>query len=301
MRRWLWLLVVVVVAGIGVAIYMLKPVTGPARDLTLTADATHGAYLIRVGGCVSCHTDPDPDDDPLTDDRVPMMSGGAGLPTPFGTFYPPNITSHAEAGIGDWTLEQFSKAMSDGEGPQGHLYPAFPYDSYTLMSDQEVVDLFAALKDVPADATPSKAHDVGFPFNVRLALAGWKNLFFHPARFTPDLNRSEQWNRGAYLANGPSHCVVCHSPRNLLGGMDKGTEFAGNPAGGPGGRAPAITRAALTEKGYDETALASVLVDGFTPNFDALGGAMGEVILDGTMHWTEADRAAVAHYLLSER
>jgi mono/diheme cytochrome c family protein len=300
MRRWLWLLVVVAVVGIGVAVYMLKPVTGPARDLTLTADATHGAYLIRVGGCVSCHTDPNPDGDPVTKDAVPLMSGGAGLPTPFGTFYPPNITSHPTAGIGSWTLEQFSKAMSDGEGPQGHLYPAFPYDSYTLMSDQEIVDLFAGLKEIPAVETPSKPHEVSFTFNIRLALAGWKNLFFHPQRYAPDPNRDAQWNRGAYLANGPSHCVVCHSPRNLLGGMDNGTQFTGNPGGGAGGRAPAITRAALLAKGYDEASLASVLLDGATPGFDFLGGAMGEVIIDGSSLWTAEDRAAVAHYLLSE-
>lgn len=290
MRRWVWLLAIVVIAGIGAAIYLLRPVEGPGRDLALTGDATRGTYLIALGGCVACHTD--------SKNGVAMLAGGPALPTAFGTFYAPNITPHPEAGIGAWTLAQFSKAMSDGEGPQGHLYPAFPYENYTLMSDQEIVDLYAALKEVPADPTPSKPHEVGFPFNVRLALAGWKNLFFKPQRYVADASKSEQWNRGRYLAFGPGHCVMCHSPRNILGGIEGGKELSGNPAGGPGGRAPSLLAANLADEGYDVAVLAQTLSDGFTPNFDVLGGAMGEVIAEGTSQWTAEDREAVAAYLL---
>lgn len=301
MRRWIWLVVVVAVIGIGVAVYMLKPVNGPPRDLTLTADAAHGAYLIRVAGCVSCHTNTDPNGDRDTSDARPMLSGGPALPTMFGTFYAPNITSHPEAGIGNWTLEQFSRALSDGDGPQGHLYPVFPFENYTLMSDQEVVDLFAALQAVPPDPTVSTPHEVGFPFNIRLSLAGWKNLFFQPRRFTPDPARSEAWNRGAYLANGPSHCVACHTPRNILGAIEGGKEFTGNTGGGPGGRTPAITREALLKKNYTEDSLVQFLKQGFTPNFEIItGGPMGEVITDGTSQWKDEDLNALATYLLSE-
>ena len=290
MRRWLLGIVAVIgVAGIGVAVWMLRPVEGPTRDLTLVGDATRGAYLIRLGGCVACHTD--------TANGRATLSGGPALATPFGTFYAPNITSDQTVGIGSWTLAQFSKAMSDGEGPQGHLYPAFPYESYTLMSDQEIADLYAALKDIPADPTPSKPHEVAFPFNIRVALAGWKTLFFKPQRYVADTSKSEQWNRGRYLAFGPGHCVTCHSPRNLLGGIDAGKELTGNPAGGPGGRAPSLLAAALAEDGYDASTLAQTLSDGFTPDFDVLGGAMGEVIKEGTSHWTAEDRDAVAAYL----
>lgn len=292
MRLWQWLFLVVIVVGIAVAVFMLRPVNGPARDLTLTADATRGAYLIRIGGCVSCHTD--------AANSGATLAGGPALQTAFGTFHAPNITPHPEAGIGNWTLEQFSKAMSDGEGPQGHLYPVFPFDSFTRMTDQDVVDLFAGLKDVPADANVAPAHQVIFPFNIRLALAGWKNLFFRPARFAPDASQSEQWNRGAYLANGPAHCVACHSPRNLLGAIEGGREFTGNPGGGPGGRTPAITAEALRSEGYDPGLLVEALKTGFTPNFDVLGGAMGEVVKDATSHWTDEDLAAVAAYLLGD-
>lgn len=288
MRIWQWLGLIVVVLGVGAAVFLLRPVTGPARDLTLTGDATRGAYLIRLGDCISCHTEKD----------GPQLAGGPALPTPFGTFYGPNITSDKQHGIGNWTLAQFARAMSDGEGPDGNLYPAFPYEHYTLMSDQEIADLYAAMMATTPVATPSKPHEVSFPFNVRLALSGWKNLFFRPERHQADLAHSERWNRGRYLVDGPGHCVMCHSPRNLLGAIDAGTELTGNPAGGVGGRAPALTTTRLTERGYDVASLASALNDGFTPDFNILGGAMGEVIEDGTSHWTEADREAVAAYLL---
>lgn len=290
MRRWWWVLLVLAVVGIGAAIYFLRPVRGPERDLTLTADAAHGAYLIRLGGCVSCHTD--------RKNGIAELGGGPGLATPFGTFYPPNITPHREAGIGSWTLEQFSNAMSNGEGPQGHLYPAFPYDAYSLMSDQDIVDLFAGLKEVTPVAEPAPPHNVIFPFNVRLAMSGWKNLFFNPRRFEPDPDKSEAWNRGAYLANGPGHCVTCHSPRNVLGAIEVGKEFTGNKDGGPGGRAPAITADELTRKDYTAALLIEALTTGFAPDFDILGGAMAEEIEDSTKHWTDADLEALATYLL---
>ncbi len=291
MRVLLWIIGVVVIVGIGIGAYMLTPVRGPARDLTLVGDAARGAYLIRLGGCVTCHTDPKNKDAQLAG------SQSAGLKTPFGTFYPPNITSSKTDGIGNWTLAQFAAALSDGEGPQGHLYPAFPFDSYTLMSDQEVADLYAALEAGPAIDTPSRPHEVSFPFDQRFLMAGWKHLFFHPQRFAADASHSDAWNRGRYIVFGPGHCVTCHSPRNALGGIDAGQELLGNPGGGPGGKTPALTAAALAKHEYDADTLAQTLVDGMTPGFDNLGGPMGEVIADETSQWTDDDRKAVALYL----
>jgi mono/diheme cytochrome c family protein len=291
MRRWLWVLGVLVVVGIGAAVYFLKPVNGPPRDLTLVGDVERGDYLIRLGGCVACHTDG-------AGGRA-FLAGGAGLETPFGTFVPPNITSDPVAGIGAWTLAQFSDAMSNGMGPEGHLYPAFPYENYTLMSDQEIADLYAALMATEPVADPAPHSQIPFPFNVRLAMAGWKNLFFSPARFVPEEGRSAAYERGKYLAYGPAHCVACHTPRNALGALDWDKAFTGSP-GGTGGKAPAITRNALFGDGYDEETLASALLDGFTPGFDVLGGPMGEVIADSTSQWTDEDRAAIAEFLMAE-
>ncbi|KQT49360.1 hypothetical protein ASG47_03210 [Devosia sp. Leaf420] len=289
-KRWV-VLGAVVVVGAATAAYFLKPVTGPARDLSLAGDVTRGQYAMRLGGCVACHTN--------AAAGGAELAGGAGLVTQFGTFVPPNITSDPNVGIGNWTVEQFSAAMSDGMGPQGHLYPAFPYENYTLMSDQEIVDLYAALMATEPVTTPAAQSQIPFPFNVRLLMAGWKNLFFSPHRFEPEAGRDDVYNRGKYLATGPAHCVACHTPRNALGALEWNQAFAGSP-GGTGGKAPALTRAALVEAGYDVETLAQTLQDGFTPGFDVLGGPMGEVIADGTSFWTPEDRTAVATYLLAE-
>lgn len=289
-KRWL-AVGAVAVLGIGAAFYFLKPVTGPVRDLTLVGDAARGDYVMRLAGCVACHTD-------AAAGGV-ELAGGAGLETAFGTFVPPNITSDPDAGIGRWTLEQFSDALSNGMGPQGHLYPAFPYENYALMSDQDVVDLYAAVMATEPVATPAEDSAVPFPFNIRPIMAGWKNLFFTPRRFEPEAGKDALYNRGKYLAMGPAHCVACHTPRNALGALEWDRAFAGSP-GGTGGKAPALTREALVAEGYDVATLAQTLKDGFTPGFDVLGGPMGEVIKDSTSFWTDEDLNAVATYLLAE-
>ena len=289
---WRWLIGLVVLVGIGVATFMLRPVTGPTRDLTLVGDVARGDDLLRLGGCVACHTD-------IKNDGA-FLAGGAPLQTPFGQFVPPNITPDPEAGIGSWTLAEFSAALSDGMGPGGtHLYPSFPYDNYTLMSDQEVADLYAALKAVAPVPQKAADHALGFPFNIRLAMAGWKNLFFTPARYEPDPTRSELWNRGRYLTLGPAHCSACHTPRNLFGAPDKANELKGSK-GGPAGNVPGIDTATLVEIGYTREAMIDVLAGGLTPEFDVLGGEMTEVIEESTVHWSDADREAVAAYLLDE-
>ncbi|MHA6296883.1 c-type cytochrome [Devosia sp. CAU 1758] len=290
MKKSWWALAALTVVG-AVGLYFIKPVAGPERDLTLTGDVTRGEYLIRLGGCVACHTD--------TQGGRAHLAGGTGLTTPFGTFVPPNITSDPTAGIGAWTVQQFSDAMSNGMGPQGHLYPTFPYENYTLMSDQEIVDLYAALMATEPVSTPATESQIPFPFNIRLAMAGWQNLFFAPKRFEAEAGQSDQYNRGKYLALGPAHCVACHTPRNALGALDWDQALTGSP-GGTGGRAPAITAAALAEESYDVETLVQTLKDGFTPGFDVLGGSMGEVIADSTSHWTDEDLTALATYLLAE-
>lgn len=286
-----WLGLVVLVAGAGIAAYLLRPVSGPGRDLTLSADAGRGAYVMTLGGCVACHTDRKNGGAPL--------AGGAPLKTPFGDFVPPNITPDPEAGIGRWTLAEFSDALSNGHGPNGALYPAFPYTSYTLMTDQDVVDLYAALKAAAPVARPAPPHAVGFPFNLRLANLAWQNLFFTPRRFEPDAAHSAVWNRGAYIANGPGHCVECHSPRNALGAIEKGKEFTGAPKGSVGGRAPALTAAALAPF-YAVADLEETLRTGVASSGDDLGGEMAEVVRDSTSKLTDADRHALAVYLLGQ-
>ena len=291
-RKRTWWIVAIGVLLLCVAVYFLKPVVGPPRDLTLAGDIARGNYLMVLSGCASCHTVH------TSHGEGPSLAGGDPIKTVFGTFYPPNITPDKGTGIGDWTIAQLSEAISNGNGPHGNLYPVFPYSDLTLMSDQEVADLYAALMAVPPLPRASPSNDVTFPFNIRLLVSGWKNLFFSPHRFKPDAVHSERWNRGNYLANGLSHCVACHSPSNILGAVERGKEFTGNPVGGTGGKAPSLTTAALIQDGYDLAGLAQTLKTGKTPNAGQVGDEMALVITDETSLWTDADREAVAAYLL---
>ncbi len=290
LRGWLIAAGVAALAGLGLAAYMLKPVEGPPRDLTLAGDAQRGAYVIRLGGCASCHTAHASDG--------PALAGGDPIATPFGTFYPPNITPDPTTGIGGWTLAQFSDALSNGDGPEGNLYPVFPYTNLTLMSDQDMADLYAAIMASTPVKNATPANKVIFPLNHRFLVSGWKNLFFSPHRYQDDPSRSPAWNRGAYLANGLTHCVSCHSPMNPLGAVKPGKHYAGNSGGGPGGKAPPLTPPALQQDGYTVDILAETLRTGVTPNAGKVGDEMGLVISDETSHWTDADRKAVAVYLL---
>jgi len=290
MRRRIVFLVLLAVIGMAGLAYLFSPLGGPTRNLNLVGDEVRGQYVIRVGGCVACHTD--------IEGKGDYLAGGLPLKTPFGDFIPPNITSDKQAGIGAWTLSEFSDAMSKGVGPNGkHLYPSFPFDSYTKMSDQDMVDLYVALMATDPVGEKAAEHQVGFPFNIRLAMLGWKKLFFVPNRFEPDATRSGRWNRGAYLANGPAHCGACHTPRNPFGAALSDQQFAGTPSGVKPSF-PAIDTSTLVERGYDEATLIDALTGGFDPDFDTLGGAMGEVINESLVHWTKEDLSALAAYLL---
>ena len=277
--------------AVAAAAWLLKPDNGLARDLSLIGDAPRGGYLITVSGCDACHTDHAA--------QGGFLAGGAGLSTPFGTFYPPNITPDRQSGIGTWSLHQFSDALSNGDAPHENLYLIFPYTEFTLMNDQDVVDLYAAVMAAPADPHQPPSNQVAFPFNIRLLLSPWKNLFFSPHRYQADPAQSAAWNRGAYLVNALAHCVACHSPLNALGAVSQARAFTGNPFGGTGGKALAITSLALLADGYTVTSLTALLKTGITPSAGTVGDQMAEVVQHETSHWTEDDLAAVSTYLMA--
>jgi len=290
MRRRFVFLILFAVFGLAGLTYFFSPLGGPTRNLNLSGDVVRGEYVIRVGGCVACHTD--------IEGQGAYLAGGLPLKTPFGDFVPPNIPSDKQSGIGAWSLKEFSDAMTRGVGPNSkHLYPSFPYDSYTKMSDQDIVDLYAALMATDPIAEKAPDHQVAFPFSVRLAMQGWKRLFLKPQRFEANPAKSGRWNRGAYLASGPAHCAACHTPRNVFGAAQNDQHFKGTAAGSKP-FFPAIDRATLVERGYDEATLVDALTGGFDPDFDTLGGAMGEVINESLVHWTMEDVSALAAYLL---
>lgn len=264
----------------------------PARDFTgITGDPERGAYMVRASGCVACHTDTRTDSG--------LFAGGPPLKTPFGTFHAPNITPHAEAGIGGWSLATFSRALVAGVGPDGrHYYPSFPYTHYTRLKTRDIADMKAYLDTVPAVASPAPAHDLAWPFSDRALLGGWKWLFFKPRVPEETPARSEAWRRGEYLVNGPAHCGACHTERNAFGA--RVAERFGGTLSGPGGHpVPGIDTGKNHIEGWTVEDIVLALQTGLKPDGDVMGGAMGEVVEEGTSHMTDEDLEAIAVYLLS--
>ena len=249
-------------------------------------DPKRGEYLSKAGGCLGCHTEEKKD--------APPYAGGRALSTPFGTFFGPNITPHATAGIGRWSEQDFIRALREGRRPDGaHYFPAFPYPAFTKMNDADMRDLWAYLRSLPQSSRANQPHDLKFPFGWRWLVWGWKLLFFSPGPSTPNPARSAQLNRGDYLTNALGHCGECHTPRNFLGGSKKGREFAGNKEA----KAPNLTPTRLKKKGDAE--LKDFLLTAMTPDGDVAAESMAEVVRNTTSQLTPQDLDAIIAYLRS--
>lgn len=294
LRKLIVLAIAALVVGVPAFWFLTSPkAVSPSAvlvPLAYTPNLENGRTMFLIGGCASCHAVPKQED-------ATRLGGGLALPTAFGTFYVPNISSDAKDGIGSWSESQFIAAMRYGVSPSGqHLYPAFPYTSYHLMRTEDLRDLFAYLKTLPAISGAVRDHALTFPFSIRRAVGLWKLLFLDDAPFRPDPSQSAQWNRGAYLVNGPGHCAECHSPRNFLGAIDSGRRFTGGPSPTGQGGVPDITQAKLHAWKVED--FAEVLDSGMTPDADRVGGAMVEVVAT-TRQLAAADREAIAVYLKS--
>ena len=294
-------LVLAAAAGVilGVAAFGLvtRPAIVPASALPpYRPNLDNGRTMLAIGGCASCHAVPNKDPDKV--DRM-RLGGGLALASPFGTFYVPNISPDPKDGIGSWSEANFVTALWKGTSEHGaNLYPAFPYTSYQHMRLDDVRDLFAYLKTLPPVPGKVHRHDLKFPFNERWLVGGWKLLFLHGGPFMPDPSRSAQWNRGAYLVNGPGHCAECHSPRNILGAVIDSERFAGGPAFDGSGWVPNITPAGLKhgDQIWSEEDIANFLADGMMPSGDFAGSTMADVIRDTSLLGAD-DRAAIAAYI----
>jgi len=253
-------------------------------------DAKRGAYLAKVGGCSGCHTD-------TKKDAVPY-AGGRELKTPFGTFYGPNITPQAEAGIGRWGEVDFLRALRSVVRPDGaHYFPAFPYPSFTQIADADARDLWAYMRSLPPDSRASRPHDLNFPFSLRFLVGFWKWLYFSPGPFVADAARTPALNRGAYLVGALGHCGECHTPRTALGGPKRDRLLAG-AAKGPEGKSVANLTPAKLKK-WDDNELREFLLGGITPDGDVAAETMGEVIRNTTIMMTPEELAALIAYLRS--
>ena len=255
-------------------------------------DIANGERIFWAGGCTSCHAAAKSEGEARL-----VLSGGLPLNSPFGTFHVPNISPHETAGLGEWTLAEFGDAMTRGVGKHGeHLYPSFPYGSYARLTSKDINDLWGFMKTLPESENVAPPHDLPFPFNIRLALGGWKFLFFtDQPRVTVD-TADPKIARGQYLVEGPGHCGECHTPRNALGGFNTDAWLAGAPNPEGEGRIPNITPGSKSIGGWSESDIVGYLQTGFTPDFDTVGGTMVEV-QQNLAKLPAPDLEAIAAYL----
>ncbi len=291
------LLLTALVVGAAILVWLLVPsraaVNVPAGVSSANPGmAERGAYLARASGCVSCHWDKKGGGQPF--------AGGLALKTPFGTFRSPNITPDKVTGIGDWSDEDFVRALTQGQGVHGEeLYPVFPYTSFSAMTVEDALAIKAYLFTLPPANAPRRADDVAFPFSWRALMKGWKLLFFGGAApLANDPSRDATWNRGRYLV-AVGHCGECHTPRNFLGAQTS-QSLQGNSSGPDGSKVPALAGPNAKEfAAWSVEEIAEYLKTGTKPDFDTAQGPMDEVIEDATKHLTDEDRRAIAHYLKS--
>jgi mono/diheme cytochrome c family protein len=264
--------------------------TGAPANLADADLVARGEYLTRAADCEACHSVP----------GGKPFAGGLPFKLPMiGTIYSTNITPDQETGIGAWSDEEFLKALHHGIGKDGkHLYPAFPYTSYALMTDSDVLAIKAYLLTLkPVKYTPPP-NDVSFPFNQRYLIMFWNVLFKPSHRFRPNQDQPADWNRGAYLVEALGHCGDCHTPRNVLFGLDNKRKFAGAII--QGWKAYNITPDLDWGIGsWSDEQLEGYLSAGYAENRGSAGGPMSEVVDNSLRYMTEPDIKAIATYLKS--
>jgi mono/diheme cytochrome c family protein len=274
-------------SGIVAACAFVLAVEKPSRaDETDFTQVERGRYLARLGDCVACHTA----------DPAKPFAGGVPLKTPFGTIYGSNLTPDPVNGLGAWTREDFQRAMREGVAPGGrHLYPAFPYPWFTKATREDVDALWAYLRTL--ELIPYRPPDPEFPWpiSVRGSMAAWNALFFEEGDFKPDPDKSDAWNRGAYIVRSLGHCGACHTPRNILGAVDRGSSLEGATI--EQWYAPSLGGDLRTGLGdWTQEAIATYLKTGRNDRAVA-AGPMAQVVEDSTQHLTDQDLQAIALYL----
>ena len=279
--------IVIVAAGVVWRLVDRDPEVS-AEDVPSTPElVARGRYLAQAADCTACHTTPG--GEPFT--------GGLAFALPFGTIYSSNITPDRETGIGTWSDDDFVRALHQGIAKDGsHLYPAFPYTSYTALSRDDAVAIKAYLFSLPPKHAPARENGLAFPFNQRWGMAFWNLVFLDQHRFRPTLAASIEENRGAYLATALGHCGECHTPRNLAFAMEQNRQFAGTTVNG--WRAYNITSdKTYGVGGWSDRQLADYLQTGHADGRGSAAGPMGEAVANSLQYLTPQDTAALVSYL----
>jgi mono/diheme cytochrome c family protein len=276
-------------AGIAIALSAVSSAKAGDSDPQEFSQIERGRYLAVLSDCASCHTVPGSNQ---------PFAGGRPIETPFGNIVAPNITPDPETGISSWSDEAFDAAVRGGLRRNGsRLYPAMPYTTYTKMSRDDVLAIRAYLNTVIPVRNAVVANTLPFPFNIRTSMRVWNALYFSQGDYKPDSKQSAEWNRGAYLVDGPGHCGACHTPKTFLGG-DKTDRYL---RGGylQGWSAPDITGDARVGVGaWPADELVAYLKSGHN-RVSAATGPMAEVVSLSTEHMTDPDLKAIATYLKS--
>lgn len=264
----------------------IAPVALPAPGSFAPELIAKGEALAGGGYCAACHTAK----------GGQTFAGGYEMATPFGVIYSTNITPDPETGIGTWSEAAFRRAMHEGVSRDGsHLLPVFSYDHFTKLSDEDVRALYAYFMTRTPVHAPARRNGIPFPFNIRYLQAGWKLLFFRPGRFEPDATKSDEWNRGAYLALGLSHCGACHTPRNLLGAEKLGNSYGGAVI--DNWVAPPLTVANPAPAPWTREELYDYLRTGVSKLHGSAAGPMSPVI-QGLAALPDSDVRAIATYFV---
>ena len=263
----------------------IAPIDPPAAASFPRELIAKGETLAAAGYCASCHT---------AKGGAPY-AGGYGMATPFGVVYSTNITPDPETGIGRWSEAAFARAMHEGVARDGsHLFPAFPFDHFTRVTDEDVKALYAYFMSRPPVRAPAKSNTLPFPLDIRVLQVGWKLMFLSNRRYQPDATKSAEWNRGAYLAEGLSHCGGCHTPRNFLGAEKSSATYAGALV--DGWIAPALTDANPAPLPWSQTDFFRYLRTGSSALHGTAAGSMSAVVHDGLAKLPDSDIEAIATY-----
>ena len=293
---WLWLsvvllLVLAVLMDNHRDVWEKQPVS-QNTDKPLATQISQGQTLLNLGNCLACHTER----------GQPIGAGGRAFETPFGSVYSSNLTPHMVQGLGTWHADDFWRALHYGKSKDGRLLtPVFPYKHTTLITRDDSDAMFAALKTLQPETTqkpiPKVSETLAWPYNSAVAIAIWRSLFFSSGTYKPQDSKSNEWNRGAYLAQGLGHCAACHSPRNAWGASGEVNDFSG-------GLMPLVNWYAPSLMSAQETGLAQQSISEIALLFKSgqnatavASGPMAEVVQHSTQHWPEADLLAVATYL----
>jgi mono/diheme cytochrome c family protein len=279
--------------GMAVVAGLLLSIPSKASDAEQPDPAilAQGEYLTRAAGCALCHTD--------REHHGAAFAGGRALHTPFGSFYAPNITPDQNTGIGNWSEQDFQRALHQGIRADGsNLYPVFPYTSYTLLRDEDVRAIWTYLRSISPVQHVNKSHQLKWYAPPRFMVWFWNKLYFSAGRYQQNPQRSASWNRGAYLANAAAHCAECHTPRNLLGAEKSALRYAGAENKLEDFVAPNITPALHTGIGdWSADALVEYLQTGLDPDGDTAGSVMAECIDNGLRYLRKSDLQAIAEYI----